>query len=618
MKLPSLHQITESARLTIRRFPLAIADAVVGSAAAIVLVNLREERPDWWWTVNNVFIASSIGIALLTAAVLVGERLRWNRGRIIGFQMAGVVLLILYGFTLPQNIYAPPFMFAIRHWLLLLGVHMLVACAPFLQKGEINGFWQFNKSIFLRLLIAGLFSAVLWAGLEIALVAITHLFDIDIRPERHLQLFIAIAGILNTWFFLSGVPQNLKELEHETAYPKGLKVFTQYVLIPLVAVYVAILYAYVVKIIVEWSWPKGWVSYLVLGFSIAGIFSLLLVHPIQEREGNVWMKRFARWYYVAEIPLVVVLLLAIWRRVSEYGITENRYFVIGMGFWLAAIVLYFLISKKPSIKSIPTTLCVLAFLGSFGPWGAFSVSERSQVDRIELLLSDAGILQKGKVIRAAQGVSFDQSREIASVVRYLDNVHGLSILQPWFNVNLDTLCASSASDRAVTYSDAKARALVVDLLGAEYVPEWQAQKTSAQRFSAKQQRIYEVEGFDSLFRSVTVDPADLAKSSKVFPAGMVRLDSLQTRVIVLTTAADGGKDSIALDCESLARKLLESSKSPYEIPGDVMVLNGVGEKVRGRLYLSWLEVQTAGDSLKIHSLTGDLLLGWKTELPKKR
>jgi hypothetical protein len=617
MKLPSLHQITESARLTIRRFPLAIADALVGSAAAIVLVNYTEEQPDWWWTLNNVFVASSLGIALLMAAVLVGERLQWNRRRLIGMQMAGVVLLILYGFTLPHNIYAPPYVFAIRHWLLLLGVHLLVACAPFFRKGEINGFWQFNKSIFLRLLTAALFSAVLLAGLDIALVAITHLFDIKIRPERYLQVFIVIAGIFNTWFFLSGVPRNLNELEGETAYPKGLKVFTQYVLVPLVTVYVAILYTYLVKIIVEWSWPKGWVSYLVLGFSIAGIFSLLLVHPIQEREGNVWIKRFARWYYVAEIPLVVVLLLAIWRRVSEYGITENRYFVIGMGFWLAAIVIYFLISKGPSIKSIPTTLCILAFLGCFGPWGAFSVSERSQVDRLECLLSDAGILQKGKVVRAAQGVSFDKSREIASVVRYLHNVHGLSVLQPWFDVNLDTLCASSASDRAAAYDEAKPMALMVDLLGAEYVPEWQAQKTSGRRFSAKQQRTYDVEGFDSLFRSVTVNPADLAKSSGVISAGMVRLDNLQTSVIISATAADGGKDSIALDCGSLARKLLESSKSPYDIPADVMVLNGAGERVRGRLYLSWLEVRTAGDSVKIHSLAGDLLLGWKSEPPKK-
>jgi hypothetical protein len=535
----------------------------------------------------------------------------------IGIQMAGVVLLILYGFTLPHNIYSPPFLFAIRHWLLVLGVHLLVACAPFFRKGEVNGFWQYNKSIFLRLLTAALFSLVLWGGLAIALAAVTHLFDVDVREERYLQLLIVIAGVFNTWFFLSGVPRNLDELEGETSYPKGLKVFTQYVLIPLVAVYVLILYAYVIKIIVEWNWPKGWVSYLILGFSVTGIFSLLLVHPIREQAENVWIKRFARWYYVAEIPLVAVLLLAIWRRVSEYGITENRYFVIGLGFWLAAIVLYFLISRKASIKVIPSSLCVLALLGCFGPWGAFSVSARSQVERLENVLSDAGILQKGKVVKAAQGLPFEKSREISSVVRYLHSVHGLAVLQSWFDVNLDTIGVGGSSGRIAFYNEEQPRALVVELLGAEYVSEWQMQRTSGQRFTTKQQRSYDVSGFDSLYRSVALGPSTGVKSSDVFPAGLMRLDDSQRRVMISIATGEGEKDSFLLDAGSLARKLLESSKSPYDIPGDVMVLNAAGERVRGRLYLSWVEVRTAGDSLTIHSLGGDLLLKWKDEAAKK-
>jgi len=120
------------------------------------------------------------------------------------------------------------------------------------------------------------------------------------------------------------VPRDLAHLESVTEYPKGLKVFAQYVLFPLVMVYLVILYVYMGKIIIAWDWPQGWVSKLILGFSGAGLFSLLLLHPVTGREENVWIRTAARWYYVILIPLLVMLFFAVWRRVSEYGVTPGR------------------------------------------------------------------------------------------------------------------------------------------------------------------------------------------------------------------------------------------------------------------------------------------------------
>ena len=47
-----------------------------------------------------------------------------------------------------------------------------------------------------------------------------------------MRLWIVIAGVFETWFFLAGVPKNLEELDESDDYPKGLKIFTQYVLLP--------------------------------------------------------------------------------------------------------------------------------------------------------------------------------------------------------------------------------------------------------------------------------------------------------------------------------------------------------------------------------------------------
>lgn len=242
-------------------------------------------------------------------------------------------------------------------------------------------FWQYNKTLFLRFLTAMLFSGVLFAGLSIALLSIDVLLEISINEERYVELFIFIGGIFNTWFFLAGIP-SMQTFDDQRDYPKGLKIFTQNILIPLVIIYLVILYVYAGKIILQWSWPEGWVANLILFFSIAGILALLLLHPIQDRVENRWIKRFSTGYFWALVPLVVLLMMAIYRRVWEYGITVERYFVIVLGFWLAGIVIYFLISKTRNIKAIPGSLCLLVFLISFGPWGAFTISEQSQINRL--------------------------------------------------------------------------------------------------------------------------------------------------------------------------------------------------------------------------------------------
>jgi hypothetical protein len=45
-----------------------------------------------------------------------------------------------------------------------------------------------------------------------------------------------------------------------------------------------------------------------------------------EPETNEWIRTFTKRFFFALFPLIVLLILAVGRRVSEYGVTENRYF----------------------------------------------------------------------------------------------------------------------------------------------------------------------------------------------------------------------------------------------------------------------------------------------------
>ena len=174
----------------------------------------------------------TISVSLFTERFVVKHWKKWL------IWSTSIVLIALYFLTLPS---VEDGVTGIRFVLLAIALHLLVAFAPFVMLREMNGLWQHNKTLFIRILIGGVYSGVLYAGLALAILAIDNLFEVRIHEKFYIDLWLIIAGIFNTWFFLTGVPENIPALERTTDYPKGLKIFTLYVLIPLITVYLVIL-----------------------------------------------------------------------------------------------------------------------------------------------------------------------------------------------------------------------------------------------------------------------------------------------------------------------------------------------------------------------------------------
>ena len=458
MKLPSIRQVYLEAKGAVRRFPFVLFCALAGSVTALFLIESEPKQSVGF----PILFAAALGLPFLTAVGLCAGKLGWSPVLSAGGQLLGVLLLAGYGFSVPTSFPHPQADFFIRFGLLALGLVLFLMIAPYLRKGELNGFWQYNKTLFFRLFVTAVFSVVLFAGLAIALAALDKLFGVSVPAKRYGELWVLLAGLFAPWFFLAGIPEDLEGLDKIEDYPKGLKIFAQYILLSLVIVYLLILYAYLLKILVQWSWPKGWVSSLILGFSATSILSLLLVHPIRDRSENAWIRALGKWLYIVLIPLIVVLFLAVTERIGDYGITESRYAGIALGVWLAAQVLYFLFSKSKSIKFTIGSLCLLAFLVSFGPWGMLRVSERSQVGRLSRLLTGNGVLVNGRVRKEHPRISQQDAQEIGSIVSYLNRIHGYEAIQPWFADSL-------REDAKPGYAANLAPPRVLDKMGIEFI-----------------------------------------------------------------------------------------------------------------------------------------------------
>ncbi|MGE3801965.1 MAG: DUF4153 domain-containing protein [Candidatus Kapaibacterium sp.] len=452
MKFPSLRELVESTRDTVFRFPL-----VLFSACAFALMLWTAIDKGELFDAGHI-MAAVLGIALFFSIDLFAERRELGKTRWV-LALLAAILLVGYGLWLGQkpedNIFE-----IYRFGLFVLVVHFLVPISGFIRVSHLNQFWEFNKTLFLRLLLSLLFSGVLFGGLAVALLAIDHLlldrFVINIKGETYAKLCIVVFSLFNTFFFLAGVPKfdrsdaqrNLDD-EEETPYPKGLKIFSANLLLPLVVLYLTILYIYSIKILIEWEWPQGWIGWLVLSFSVLGILALLLLWPLSRRQENGWIPRFTRWFYLAIFPLIGLLFAAIFRRIAEYGITENRYFVLALAVWLAGISLYFLLSKKKNIKVIPASLAFLSFLTSFGPWSAFAVSTRSQLGRFEGYLQKNEMLVDGVIdTTGSKSIADEDRKEMSSIIYYLNERDEVDRLQRFLPEGKEVAMAKFKYERA--------------------------------------------------------------------------------------------------------------------------------------------------------------------------
>ena len=549
MKLPSVGVLVSAARQTLARFPAVLFAAALAGVAGFIAVDTPDE--EFWFKLMGT---AALAIPLFLAVDLYAERKKLGlRARAIGWLVGAAVLtaylIAWYGWSDPLG--------GIRWVHTALAFHLMVAVAPFIGVTELHGFWRFNWMILLRWLLAALYTQVLWAGIAIGLLALDNLFGLDVAGPTYWRLWFAIAFVVGTWLFLGGVPKQIAALNERTDYPAGLKVFAQYLLIPIVVAYLVILTLYLAKVVITQVWPSGWIGWLVSSVATVGILSLLLTFPIAERAENRWMRTFARGFYIALLPSIVMLWLAIWKRIDQYGVTEARYFLAALSLWLAGIAVYYAVTHSRNIKLIPVTLCLVALVTFDGPWSPYSISQRSQVHRLASVLERSGILQDGSIRPATGPVDFDDRREISAKIRYLVSTHGTRRIADWFGETLavaDTIGEGfqpSSMDKVDRRTE-----LIAGLLGVDYVGEWESGAPGRFNYSVRWEgEAVPIAGYDRAWRGEDLE----SDSSVVGNDFVVRYDSLS-----FTVRLTSGSRVLA---EIPLQAILDSADAPRQVPG---------------------------------------------------
>ncbi len=441
MRLPDPRELLAVPRRVFERFPLT---AWVALALGSVLV---------WWVYHldskdpsEIVVRLAMALSWAISLSFLAELHSRGRSGVMAFGLPVLALAIPAAWFLlvPVPIGRNN---AVLYQLLVVATHLAVSLS---RGSDHDEFWHWNRLLLQRFVETWAFAGVLGLGLSGALLTLDNLVGVDIPPRLYGICWIVVGTAFTILHFLSGIPSRTEPVPRE--FPVSMRVFATRVLLPLAALYMVILYAYGAKILATWTLPEGLVSAPILAFAGFGILAQLLLFPLAQESGARWARLWVRWFHALLIPLCFLLGVAIGRRVSDYGLTEERYLILVLAIWLVVQAAWFM-SGRRNLRFVPVSLLVMSLLGGWGPWGAFEASRRSQIGRLEILLDSLQVKAGAK-----PGIEVDRkaASRVTDLVEYLADHHEGRGLERWV-AGLDTVGTEAyrgGSSRAEAFLEA--------------------------------------------------------------------------------------------------------------------------------------------------------------------
>jgi len=393
------------------RYPVT---AVLSITLMVILIIQNERNIDGIYEtemLRRLAMTAAIGMLASISLKHLQERFWENKSSLIIVVPPAILIMGLYYFFFTEEMNG---INSIRFIGLILT--LIIAIFYTLKLKENEDYEPYVIRIFYGFFITVLYSGVLYFGISAIIFTINALFDADIDGKWYFYFFLMVTFIFGALMFLSKLPRK-EESYRDYPYSKALKILLLYIVIPLITIYTGILYVYFVKILVTQEWPRGLVSNLVIWYSVLSAAVIFFITPILEE--NKVARLFRIWFPRIFLPILAMMFMSIGKRIAQYGVTENRYFVVLLGIWVLLIMIYFIVKRKLSNIFIPVSLSIFALVSILGPLSAFSVSSFSQNQRFTALLEKNDMLQSGE-IQPGTDVSEDDRRNISSIVNYFD------------------------------------------------------------------------------------------------------------------------------------------------------------------------------------------------------
>jgi hypothetical protein len=425
-KFFSIDSIAKKSALLAKRFPISVLFLTVLAFLLFLHINDPASKELSF----KLYIFFSFGAIISTVAMLyLEDYFGYSKQYIINAAL--MALWGVYCFLLPDE-----GNFHIDKIIELVAIGTVAFLSlfsiSFLKKDNNGAYWNFSMQNIEQFILASWFGVIIYGGLCIAVLAVAALFDIKISKVTeniYLNLAVACFVLFVPIYFLANIPDKIAKYDEKVILSKHLKILALYILTPLAAVYAVILYAYLFTIIFAWELPKGLVSWLVSALACSGLLIITLLYPACVEAKNKFIVFLSRYFGLIILPLLVLMSIGIFRRLSDYGITINRCYVCLLNIWFYGIYIYLFIAKRQGIKWILISASAVFLLASIGFWNIPSITKR-------VIISELNEYLGGQKIFISDLQSIKDKDKILKKMRYLKNNYGIESVKPFFNVEI--------------------------------------------------------------------------------------------------------------------------------------------------------------------------------------
>ncbi len=233
------------------------------------------------------------------------------------------------------------------------------------------------------LLVFGLVAAILFT--------IKTLFNVEFSDSFYEHIYTSLGIFTLPLFFLVFQQRQAKS---EMTLNRIFEILVNFVLAPALMIFTVLLYAYVVQIIFEGVLPKGMLANITLPYLLGG----LGVYALRSICAKARWETFFKFYpYLAIVP-IVLLWLAIDRRISAYAWTEQRIYLVALATAITIAYAILIVPKARQYRLISGVVMVAIFAMTWVVKPQ-EIAYQSQTERFEHLLTKLNLSDSSGKIR---------------------------------------------------------------------------------------------------------------------------------------------------------------------------------------------------------------------------
>ena len=586
----------------VERFPLTILCGIIVFLLSVyVIENSDMKNHNLLSEIHKMLTLIGLSLPLTAALELIREKYLSDKNKCI-IRVLNVVITVIFiifyrfyylngkdkaGILILNNI----------EKLIATGIifFLLFLLVPIIGKKDEEE--KYFQSVVVDKTVTILYSMVLFLGLTAVFLTVDGLSLIKLKEQIYIEIWLFVVFVFAMIFFaskLKKVDENLEEYEIH----KIFRFLIYFIVIPLITIYTGILYIYFGKMLITKSWPQGLVSHLILWYTIFSLFIMIMVTPMREKD--LAAKAFKKYFPFVSVPLLILSIVSISKRISQYGVTELRYFIVLLAIWLIFCMVSSIFKARLSVILI--SLIAVVYISVFSPINNRRITIMSQNKRLERILIKHGLLKDGKLVQNS-GLSENKKYEVTDVLNYIlgirDKKEGIENVKPF----------GKSDGKPYTNIDEFEKAVGIDHSWYQYgsgTDDYYAVFT----INEKQQNdsynaVEEVNGYEYLVSNITSYnfENDLPREF----SGKYPVKISEKNISVYNGNIENGKEIIKIEISEILKTILDKPEIQEKInkpkgeikdsvvPENVLEFTGENEKVKYRIKMTQISVRGNDD-----------------------